>query len=658
MRAPLAPPEVVHSVDVTTSNRSNRSGGVMHRGSNDSNQGNVWSIFPLPLCCGLQPEFMQCCIPQNMATLQDWTHLSMVVGLASGFAMVIVGGYTIFNYLRSVVSGGDEACGTSERFYCFGEITILAITPTLFYWYGLIQQYDEDIMKKRAELEDLHHESQQLYNDTLKDMEGLLENQVENNSGLAEKSFDSKKRDFLRFVKAAKQKYQHYFSGSKAEVEQLTIEFRQFVRQWLIIFEEASVDPINKPIQLAGANQSELDNLTTLIDIADWVIAKLTATKVNFISNAMQEDQQIIASSKAEQRRIKHRILEAKYGIIMAGGEMQEGSILRIAFEEWKSIAQQAARIRKHGNDREIAALEEGRAFGKRYSLNSEEAGIEEEGQVQRCASCDCTWYRCSNKRAEVDRHEGDDSKFPYVIFVGCASIILQSNEHVSMIMAIIAAIAGLLAFAVQAILQNGQVVLWPQVFSYLLIIVACVVVLIRFESIDEVLRLEAEVKELKARAEALENKAKRMNVFWQDVQNIADLWLHRTVPRLEVVKEAHGHLEDARPEELLGFFQQTNKALQQLENSVGPRQLWLKDGGITDADKKKFGETIHALANNRDLPAVLNGLNSAVAMIANSSRRASLDRGISPAQVAELKAIGSGSSFKDQRSAMTYQLS
>merc|ERR1711920_1136274 len=118
--------------------------------------------------------------------------------------------------------------------------------------------------------------------------------------------------------------------------------------------------------------------------------------------------------------------------------------------------------------------------------------------------------------------------------------------------------------------------------------------VLTKFESIDELMRLEAEVKDLKARTQALNEKQSRMNAFWADVQNLADLWLHRTVPRLEVIKEAHNHLEYAKPEQLLDLMRKTNQALHQLENSVGPRQLWLKNGGIADDDKKRFGEVIH----------------------------------------------------------------
>merc|ERR1719330_134098 len=555
-----------------------------------SGAGPCAKLFPFEPCCCLPPSCTSC-IPANMSKIQDVTHMALVFGIVAGFMLIITAGVEVWSTITSWLPGGtpEDTCFTTQRLWCTEQVFSFLLIPSLFYWYGLIRQYDEDIIKKRKQLEDLQEENTQLYSDTIKEMEGMLENQADTNAGLAEKSFDAKKRDFLRFVKAAKKKYESYFAGSKAERKELTEEFRSFVKNFLVVFEEASVDPINHPMKLVGDMQSKVDEFDTLEQIAQWVIDTLTVTKVNYISNQMQSDKQMIANVKAE---------------------------------EWRTIAAQAVRVtqaaREAGDERQLQLLEEGGdVFGRRLSLN-------EDSQMQDTSWLGCTWYRCSNKKAEV---QGESvGGFPFVVYIGCASIILFSREHTYLLGSLCASTAALLIA-----LFKTTVSAYPrvQIIGFMIVVWSLIMVLIKFESIDEVMRLEAEVKDLKARAKALEEKQQRMNTFWVEVQNLADLWLHRTVPRLEVIKEAHNHLEYAKPAEILTLMRNTNQALQQLENSVGPRKLWLKNGGISDDDKKRFGETIHGLANNTDLPAVIQGLNQANVMIANSSRRASIDRAI-----------------------------
>jgi len=597
---------------------SQRSVGRMDIESAPGAEQGGFTIFPLDLCC-ITP-FLKACFPSTITNIQDCTHLSMSVGVLCGWALLI---WAIYEVIYKAVfgllpipfirySGGGQCIVDEEQLYCAPHILVFFLAPSIFYWWGLLKQYDQEIMSKKAQLEDLQRENQELFSTTIKEMEGVLENQVENNSGLAEKSFDSKKRDFLRFVKAAKQKYQHFFSGSKGEIKQLTDEFRTFVKQWLIIFEEASVDPVNRPIQLAGDNQVDLDSLATLGDIADWVIAKLGATKVNFISNAMKDDQKIIAQGKAEERRIHDKMIEGKYGLIMVQDVTLDGNVTRICFEEWKQITMTAKRHRESGNTNAVALMEGG-GFGKRVSLTGDEPG--EVVDKSKCTACACTWWRCTTARVNVKDDPSNSGSFPCACYMGCVTVIFLSREHVWLVVG--------LPVSIGAILLH----LFMPVHNYILMalfavcIWSLVVVLIRFEQIDEVMRLDAEVKDLQRRADAIQGKKQRMNEFWKEVQNIADLWLHRTVPRLEVVKEAHGHLEDAKPEQLLMLLTQTNKALQNLEIAVGPRQLWLKDGGITEDEKKKFGETIYALSNNVDLPKVLDGLNKATKMIEGAKR-------------------------------------
>lgn len=54
-----------------------------------------------------------------------------------------------------------------------------------------------------------------------------------------------------------------------------------------------------------------------------------------------------------------------------------------------------------------------------------------------------------------------------------------------------------------------------------------------------------------------------QMHEFWGNVQTTTDLWLNRTVPRLDLVKEIHSHLEDAPGEDLIQFISVANNHIE-----------------------------------------------------------------------------------------------
>merc|ERR1711920_70707 len=69
------------------------------------------------------------------------------------------------------------------------------------------------------------------------------------------------------------------------------------------------------------------------------------------------------------------------------------------------------------------------------------------------------------------------------------------------------------------------------------------IVMLIRFEQVDVLQQLEREVKTLAKQNEAVEGQSVRMREFWSNCQQLTELWLYRTVPRLDLYKEIHSQL-------------------------------------------------------------------------------------------------------------------
>merc|ERR1719343_1802698 len=114
------------------------------------------------------------------------------------------------------------------------------------------------------------------------------------------------------------------------------------------------------------------------------------------------------------------------------------------------------------------------------------------------------------------------------------------------------------------------------------LVALACnVVVLINFEDIDVVQKLEREVQELQEQNQQVGEQREKMKEFWSSAQNLTELWLYRTVPRLDLYKELHSQLEDEPEEDLLTHISGANNALQDLEDKLGELEYWRNDGQL-----------------------------------------------------------------------------
>merc|ERR550525_1895144 len=113
-----------------------------------------------------------------------------------------------------------------------------------------------------------------------------------------------------------------------------------------------------------------------------------------------------------------------------------------------------------------------------------------------------------------------------------------------------------------------------------------------KFEEIDTVQKLEREVQELKAQNAEVSEQREKMKEFWTSAQNLTELWLYRTVPRLDLYKELHSQLEDVNEEDLLTDISGANDALENLESRLGALEYRRNDGALKTEDKKLFGKT------------------------------------------------------------------
>jgi len=211
-------------------------------------------------------------------------------------------------------------------------------------------------------------------------------------------------------------------------------------------------------------------------------------------------------------------------------------------------------------------------------------------------------------------------STYPGACSLGCFGLQCLSREHSMLIFAFflgVAIYALELYRLVATILMTGEEagyneLLAIRVASVFLVTMAmwcAVVVLCKFEEIDTVQKLEREVQDLKDQNTAVGEQREKMKQFWNSAQNLTELWLYRTVPRLDLYKELHSQLEDESEEDLLTNITGANNALEMLENNLGALEAWRNDGALKTEDKKLFGKTINELCQMGHMGDILNHL-------------------------------------------------
>jgi len=237
------------------------------------------------------------------------THFVMVCGVMSCLALVA----------KNLLVVSELVCFTETSFYCAPEIGSVVYAVLLAsYVSGIISQWDEQLMAKEEACKEQKAKLLQSYNELLSDMDGLLSNATESASGLAERSFESKRRDFQRFLERAKTRFSAVVNtDSDSEIKMLQ-QFRKFCLHWLGVFKECSIDPVNKPTEVV--TNEELETCVSIVEVADKCLERLRTTEVRFISNQRNEDKKELDRQTGVYKR--HTVRSGpKILAITAGGQ-------------------------------------------------------------------------------------------------------------------------------------------------------------------------------------------------------------------------------------------------------------------------------------------------------------------------------------------------
>lgn len=516
-------------------------GGAADAGRRGSGDGSTPSrksgIFPIECfkCC---PPTVKGIVPGTWQRIQDFTHLSLVFGVV-GSAILVVN--TIFKVVNR------KCFGT----FCVKEaLALVFILPCTMYFVRIIGQYDERLQKKQAQAKEQKEQLTRAYNELLSDMDTLLTKSAESSAGLAERSFESKRRDFLRFLERAKSRYTQV-TLDQALTKQLLSSFRRFVLNWLHVFEECSIDPINCPKRVVTTE--ELNRCENIGEVCDLLLDRLRVTEVRFISIQRDQDAQMLRKNRNEFRRLT-TAPDAK-------------NLLQL--QDYEA-----------GRDRALTTeLAPGAGGGSRMTWLSCKRG-----------QCGC---HCSSGQT-VDG-------FPREARCCCGRLVLLSREHAVLLMGfLVGPLIILLEFVNMGRDEEEKrdlITVLCAVFNQ----VCLIVLLCRFEEIDIIQQLEREVRELQKAERSVQQQREKMNEFWNNAQKLTELWLHRTVPRLDLYKEVHSQLEDAPDEKLNEWTDTANQRLEAIERGLGELDHWRNNGAFSVETKKNFGKQINQLCQEQD---------------------------------------------------------
>jgi len=452
--------------------------------------------------------------------------------------------------------------------------TALAVVAGLFflccapYTFRVVGQYDERLLVKQTQVKREKELLTRTYHDLLADMDELLQKSAESASGLAERSFESKRRDFQRFLERAKLRYAALPTATTGgEMNDLLTQFRRFCSNWLRVFEECSIDPILCPKRVLSLE--ELSACSTIVAVADLCLERLRNTEVRFISLQRDVDAQLLRKKRTEFRRLT--LDDSSARMVTAAMSMECGS------------------------------------FASRDRV----------GQAPERKAC-LSWITCGGVGCFCLRRSSMQDGFPKLVGCGCFEIALLSPDHMRLLsgFALGLAVTALQLFILLNRLQEDRssharvsFVKVAALSSFVEVSVAllCVaLVLARFEDIDTVQQLEREVRELSRQNQEVEQQRDKMKTFWSNAQNLTELWLYRTVPRLDLYKELHSQLEDTPQEDLLVNISGANQWLEDLEAKLGSLEAWRNDGTLRVEHKKRFGKAVNQLCQEHEFGEIL----------------------------------------------------
>lgn len=600
--------------------------------------GRCWPV-DVAGCC---PSFLSRFVPSAVAKIHDCTHFALLLGMLTGLGLTI----------PDIIDLVEHQC-TDIQNCVLDIVNMVFLLPCTLHIMMALTHYDDRFQTRYKQMEEQKTELREAYSALLKEMDGMLARAVESSAELAEKSFQSHRRDFVHFLESCKSRFGTAWPReSDPEGKKFLEELREHIRCWLAVFKEVSVDPLNHPLTLE-LYPEELGLYQTVQSLTDEMKDRLWTAEFRAVSLRQERDKQAMEELKGKQRgnagghhsgtfngteAAPRQQSMARGSSFAAGGGKESRRTPRKAKDSQRDVetgsvgpqapptgtfTQSSINMSSMINTAAGTGSFFARSFGPTSFRPEDEAGMpgvrsfrdptgEHTGLVSFRGMSSFqpgprvpaarpspttrrySWIRCGGSKGcclSFPEPESGVARvencFPMAFGFGCCEMMILGRDHLRLlcgsIVGIILILYKLLCnfwtleamhVADEKIAQGmGKAALG---ISPLIVYVLCLWgLLAHIERISELIRLEEEVKQFKEEKENVNRLKADMADFWGNVQRMTDLWLYRTIPRLELLKELQLQLANADPSEVIKLLATSTAQLRRVEKVVGTIKEW-----------------------------------------------------------------------------------
>jgi len=482
-------------------------------------------FFPMEpfRCC---PAAVRFSLPSTWSRVQDITHMTLIAGSIAGIALCAYSALVVFRMFYS--AGQCDGCEITAVVKAI--VTIVTIVPGIYVFFQMISRYDDQLQVQQREIAAKKEQLTESLKDTIQELNGFVNKLGQTSAGLAEANFQSKYRDFLKFLTQVRNRYSHYFKEQPAELEAFQIQFKGFILKWMDAWKERSLTPLTDPNQVITVEM--LNACADVGAICDLVIDHLRTNKVKFITEMTEQESREVRKTCVNARR----------------------------------MTQTPARHIPAGQN----------VMGQQL-----------------------TWLQFGPSPVTCRTTDGG---FPRHFGLMCMRVTILSENHMKLL---ICGVVAVIMLFIETFMLSPLAV-----FGFACNLLCTCVVLLHFEQLDVIEQLKSELKAMEATKKQAEEKKKDIKANYEQVEKLTDMWLHRTVPKMDLMKEIHDHLRDSDESNLLNDMQRANQAIADLDASLGPLEYWT-ERKMTHEHMKKIGQEVSRCAKEESFDKVIMQLDA-----------------------------------------------
>jgi len=199
-----------------------------------------------------------------------------------------------------------------------------------------------------------------------------------------------------------------------------------------------------------------------------------------------------------------------------------------------------------------------------------------------------CSWVQCCGFNSYyLFMQKPGDGGWPRSLGLSCVGLTLFSPKHVVLLGAFL--VGPLVTF-----FEFGTGGTWGWLYGVYIsgAWICLLVILVLFEHIDELARVEVEIEDLKKKRAQIVHFHAEVKQKYDKITKFNNLWECRSLPCLRLMKSIFRHVYDA-PEDALTLLNASCEGFKSLEQALGPKSFWYSADAPSDEKLKLVGRLL-----------------------------------------------------------------